>query len=159
MDRETNLAPIRVLERQIDEHEKAAIKLKRTRNSSLNVSVLLPPIILGRIFRWNVVSDGDFGGFSKGSYNFLLVCHRWFGVVSHAPELWCSWGNSIRIGCISMLIVRLLRSTWCWGGIWAASWMANYVMHSRTVLYGTPYDGFTSEVSTKQNFSTPSSLQ
>ena len=96
MVREINLDSILALEKRIGEHERAIIRLKRTRNSFLNVSTLLPPEILGSIFRWNVIPKGDFGGLSKGSYNFLLVCHRWFEVASHTPELWCSWGNSIQ---------------------------------------------------------------
>ena len=96
MDREVNLDSIRALEEQIEEHEKAIIQLKRTRNSLLNVSTLLSPEILGRIFHWNVVPGGDFDRPSEGSYNFLLVCHHWFEVASRTPELWCSWGNSIR---------------------------------------------------------------
>jgi hypothetical protein len=96
MDREINLDPIRALEKQIQEHERAIIQLKRARNSLLNVSTLLPPEVLGRIFRWNVIPDGDFGGLSKDSYNFLLVCHHWFQVASGTPELWGFWGNSIQ---------------------------------------------------------------
>ena len=69
MDREINLDSIRSLDKQIEEYEKAIIRLKRTRNSLLNVSTLLPPEILGNIFRWNVIPDGDFGGLLKGSYN------------------------------------------------------------------------------------------
>src|SRR5258708_3853962 len=95
MDREINLNRILALEDQIREHERAIIQLKRTRNSLLNVSTLLPPEILGAIFRWNVIPDGVFGGLPKGSYNFLLVCHHWFEVASRAPELWSFWGNSI----------------------------------------------------------------
>ena len=95
MDREINLDSIRELEKQIEEHERAIIQLKRTRNSLLNVSTL-PPEILGRIFRWNVVPEGDFAGLGRRSYNFLLVCHHWLEVASHNPELWCSWGNSIQ---------------------------------------------------------------
>ena len=94
MVREINLDSILALEKQIEEYERAIIRLRRTRNSLLNVSTLLPPEILGSIFRWNVIPDGDFGGLSKGSYNFLLVCHHWFEVASHTPELWRSWGNS-----------------------------------------------------------------
>ena len=96
MDQENNRNSIRALEKQIEEHEKALIQLKRTRNSLLNVSILLPPEILGKIFHCNVVPDGDFGGPSQGSYNFLLVCHHWFEVASRTPELWCSWGDSIQ---------------------------------------------------------------
>ena len=95
MVREINIDSIRALEKQIEEHERAIIRLKRARNSLLNVSTLLPPEILGNIFRWNVIPDGDFGGLSKGSYNFLLVCHHWFEVASGAPGLWCFWGTSI----------------------------------------------------------------
>ena len=95
MDREINLDAIRALESQIKEHEGAIIRLKRTRNSFLNVSTL-PPEILGAIFRWNVIPDGDFGGLPRGSYNFLLVCHHWLEVASRTPELWCFWGNTIQ---------------------------------------------------------------
>jgi hypothetical protein len=95
MGREINFDSIRVLEEQIREHERTLIQLKRARNSLLNVSTLLPPEILGRIFRWNVIPDGDWGGLPKDSHNFLLVCHHWFQVASDTPELWGFWGNSI----------------------------------------------------------------
>ena len=95
MVREINFDSILVLEKQIEEHERAIIRLKRTRNSLLTVSTLLPEI-LGNIFHWNVIPEGDFGGLSKGSFNFLLVCHHWFEVASHTPELWRFWGNSIQ---------------------------------------------------------------
>jgi hypothetical protein len=96
MDRERNLDSIRTLEEQIREHERSIVQLKRARNSLLNVSTLLPPELLGSIFRWNVTPDGDFGGLPKASYNFLLVCHHWFQVASGTPELWGFWGNSIQ---------------------------------------------------------------
>ena len=96
MVREIHIDSIRALEKQIEEHEKAIIRLKRTRNSLLNISTLLPPEILVSIFRWNVIPDRNFGGLLRGCYNFLLVCHHWFGVASCAPELWCFWGNSTR---------------------------------------------------------------
>ena len=96
MDREINLGSLRAFDKQIEEHEKAIIRLKRTQNSLLNVSTLLPPEILVNIFRWNVIPEGDFGGLSNDSYNFLLVCHHWFEVASRAPELWCFWGKSIQ---------------------------------------------------------------
>ena len=91
MDRETNIDSIRSLEEGIKEHERAIIKLKRTRNSLLNISKL-PPEVLGNIFCWNVIRKGDFDGLEKGSYNFLLVCHHWFEVASRTPELWSFWG-------------------------------------------------------------------
>ena len=83
------------MEEQVRELEAAAIKLKRTRNSLLNVS-RLPPEVLGNIFRWNITIKDDFGGLEKGSYNFLLVCHHWFEIASRAPELWSSWGNNLQ---------------------------------------------------------------
>lgn len=105
MDREINLDSILALEKQFQEressgrkvhlHEKSTIQLKRDRNSVLNVSAL-PPEILGDIFGWNVIPDGDFGGLSTDSYNFLLVCHHWFHVASRTPRFWSFWGNSIR---------------------------------------------------------------
>jgi len=95
MDCETNLNSIRALEKRIEEHERAIIQLKRTRNSLLNVSTLLPPEILGTIFRWNATPDGGFAGVSRGAYNFLLVCHHWFEVASRTPELWSFWGSSV----------------------------------------------------------------
>jgi hypothetical protein len=95
MDREINLNSIRALEKQIREHERALIKLKRARNSLLNVSTLLPPEVLGNIFRWNVIPDWYFGGLPKASCNFLLVCYHWFQVASATPGLLNFWGNSI----------------------------------------------------------------
>ena len=95
MVQEINFDSIRALEKQIQGHERAIIKLKRARNSLLNVSTFLPPEVLGSIFRWNVIPDGDFGGLRKGSYKFLLVCHHWFQVASGTPGLWSFWGNSI----------------------------------------------------------------
>jgi len=56
---EKNLESIRVLEDQIREHERVLARLKRTRNSLLNVS-RLPPEVLGDIFRRNVTLKGDF---------------------------------------------------------------------------------------------------
>lgn len=92
---EANIDSIRALEDQIREHEMAIIKLKRARNSLLNVS-RLPPEILGDVFRRNVTIEGDFGKLEEGSYNFLFVCHHWFEVASCTPELWSSWGGSLQ---------------------------------------------------------------
>ena len=90
---EANIDSIHTVEEQIRGHKRAIIKLKRTRNSLLNVS-RLPPELLGEIFRWNITLRGDFDGLDKRSHNFLLVCHRWFEVASCAPESWTFWGNT-----------------------------------------------------------------
>ena len=95
MDRETNIDSIRVLDEKIREHEMAAIKLKRARNCLLNISKL-PPEVLGKIFHCNVAPEGDFDGLDEGSHNFFLVCHHWFEVASCTPELWSSWGRSLK---------------------------------------------------------------
>jgi hypothetical protein len=50
MGRETNIESIRALEKQIEEGRGDTIKLKRARNSLLNISIRAPPEILGRIF-------------------------------------------------------------------------------------------------------------
>ena len=81
------------MEEQIREHERAIIKLKRARNSLLNVSKL-PPEVLGNIFQQNVTLEGDFGLLNEGSRNFLFVCHHWFEVALGTPEVWSYWGDS-----------------------------------------------------------------
>jgi len=60
-----DLDSIRVLERQIQGHWRAMVQLERICNSLLNVSTLLSPEILGKVFCWNVVPDGDFGRVSN----------------------------------------------------------------------------------------------
>ena len=95
MGPEINTDSILALEKQIEESEGDVIHLKRVRNSLLNISTRVPPEILGNIFRWNVIPEGEFDGLEKGSYNFLLVCHHWFEVASGTPELWTFWGNTL----------------------------------------------------------------
>ncbi|KAF9785010.1 hypothetical protein BJ322DRAFT_1210989 [Thelephora terrestris] len=92
---EINIISIRALEAQIKEHEMAIVKLKRARNSFLNVS-RLPPEILGNIFCWNVTREFDFDRLEEGSHDFLLVCHHWFEVASRTPELWSFWGDNLQ---------------------------------------------------------------
>jgi hypothetical protein len=89
MGREVNLDSILALDAEI-------IRLKRTRNSLLNIT-RIPPEILGHIFRFSITEVGNtnYPGIPKDSYKFLLVCHHWFQVALRTPELWSSWGNSL----------------------------------------------------------------
>ena len=73
----------------------AIVKLKRARNSFLNVS-RLPPEVLGEVFRWGVTRETAFERLEEGSHNFLLVCHHWFEVASRTPEIWSFWGDNLQ---------------------------------------------------------------
>ena len=86
MDHERNADSIRELDKQIEGLERAISQLKCTRNSLLNITTLIPPEILGKIFCWSRTT----------SYNFLFVCRHWFEVAGHTPELWSSWGKTLR---------------------------------------------------------------
>ena len=95
MGPEVNIESILALEKRIEEGTGDIIQLKRARNSLLNISTRVPPEILGHIFCWNVTPVDDFDGLVGGSYNFVLVCYRWFEVASSTPELWSFWGNTL----------------------------------------------------------------
>ena len=97
MGPEINADPILALEKRIEKGLGDTIQLKRARNSLLNISALVPPELLGQVFRWNAIPDYGFGELEKGSYNFLLVCHHWFEVASGTPELWTYWGNTLKL--------------------------------------------------------------
>jgi len=90
---EATTKSVQTLEDQTGEHERAIIKLKRTRNSLLKV-FKLPPEVLGNIFRWNVIPMDNLWGWEVRSHTFLLVCHHWFEVASRTPELWSFWGTT-----------------------------------------------------------------
>jgi len=96
MGPEANIDSILALEKEIEEGLGDTIQLKRVRNSLLNISIRVPPEVLGQVFRWNVIPVGDYSELEKGSYNFLLVCHHWFEVASGTPELWAYWGNTLK---------------------------------------------------------------
>lgn len=94
---EANAHTIQSLEAQIQHHGKETIRLKRLRNSLLNVSVCLAPEILGYIFWWRVISGVSASGkISGNTFNFLLVCRYWFDVAVSTPSLWAFWGTSLR---------------------------------------------------------------
>ena len=97
MGRQTNIDSILALENRIQETATELIQLKRSRNSLLDVA-RIPPEILGYIFHLKITPAVGFRfpSLHKGSYNFLLVCHHWFEVAHHTPELWSFWGNNVR---------------------------------------------------------------
>ena len=95
MGLETHEESIIALEGQIEEGNGDIIKLKRARNSLLNISTRVPPEILGDVFSWILVqpvpdpdSESHLNRLPEGSYKSLLVCHHWFQVASHTTKLW-----------------------------------------------------------------------
>jgi len=97
MGREVNIDSILALDGRIKEITAELIRLKRSRNSLLNIA-RVPPEILGYIFHLNAAPEFDddhFPSIPGGSYNFLLVCHHWFRVARKTPELWSFWGNNL----------------------------------------------------------------
>ncbi|KAF9784967.1 hypothetical protein BJ322DRAFT_799601 [Thelephora terrestris] len=99
MDREIGIDPILISDKQIAEREAELIQLKRSQNSLLSVA-RIPPEILGRIFQMNLIprvpwEEDCFATIQTNPYNFLLVCHHWYEVARHTPELWSCWGDNL----------------------------------------------------------------
>lgn len=91
---ERNFNSIQELEKEIRKHEMAMSKLKRARNSLLNIT-LIPPEILGGIFYWTMVLQQEQTASRKIPHNLLFICHHWLEVALHTPELWTSWGDRL----------------------------------------------------------------
>ena len=85
---------IREHEKTIIELQKAVVKLKRARNTLLNISTL-PPEVLGNIFQCNVTLKDGFEGLEEESHNFLFVCHHWLDVGLRTPGVWSFCGNTL----------------------------------------------------------------
>jgi hypothetical protein len=79
---------------QAGEGARETTKPEHTKNPLVDFSARVPPEILGQIFHWDVAPD-DCGGLREGSYQFLLVCRRWYNVAKATPELWSFWGNNL----------------------------------------------------------------
>ncbi|KAF9777596.1 hypothetical protein BJ322DRAFT_1025673 [Thelephora terrestris] len=69
------------------------IELKRAHNSLLNISIRIPPEILGHVFYWTVLERRILPRLRGGSLHVLLVCHYWQEVASQTPRLWSFWGH------------------------------------------------------------------
>jgi len=94
---EINIDSLMALDKRIKEVMAELARLKRSRNSILNVA-RIPPEILGHIFRLHIMPESSGSRplkVRKGSYGILLVCHHWFRVARKTPELWSFWGNDL----------------------------------------------------------------
>ena len=109
---EINIKSIRALDEQIRGHETAIAKLKRTRNSLLNV-YKIPPEVLGKIFGWNVTFKNDFGGLQE-----ITTSSSSATTGSRLPFVLQSFGVSgatlPKIGRDGIAVLGPLRSTWSW---------------------------------------------
>jgi len=72
MGRETNIHLIQALEKRIKEGKGDIIKLKRDRNSLLNISTRLPPEILGHIFARSLTLDAPCSSFYQDFVGLTL---------------------------------------------------------------------------------------
>jgi hypothetical protein len=95
MGREVNEVDIRKLEKKIEEGMGNAGRLKRARNTLLNISIRVPPELLGYIFLCIVGDHNRLHSLHGACYRFLFVCHRWYHVARSTPELWTFWGHKL----------------------------------------------------------------
>jgi hypothetical protein len=94
---------MRALENQIMESESNTCRLKRARNSLLNIN-RVPPEVLGQIFTWTLARNREYSTLcedlvfyypGRDYQNILLVCNHWFQVACSTPELWRFWGSTV----------------------------------------------------------------
>ena len=94
---EVDIHTIRSVETKVQQHVRESTHLELPGNSLFDLSECLAPEILGHIFWWNVISGVSLSGrIARDTFNFLLVCRRWFGVATSTPSLWAFWGTSLR---------------------------------------------------------------
>lgn len=104
MDQETDIESTRGEEGRTTGGAEDTIELESARSSLSDIFTRFPPEILGHIFVWAITRERDdspfadtrFDGLERGSHNFLFVCGLWFEVAKRTPELWRSWGNTLR---------------------------------------------------------------
>ena len=93
MDYRRDYNSIQTIERGNKEHQ---MKLDRARNPPLNISTFLPPEILGAIFYWVMIFQQKVRTPLKVPHSLLLVDRNWFQVALQTPQLWTSWGSSLK---------------------------------------------------------------
>ncbi|KAF9780614.1 hypothetical protein BJ322DRAFT_1112608 [Thelephora terrestris] len=95
MGHEVDEVDIRELEGKIEEGMGNAGRLKRAQNTLLNISIRVPPELLGYIFLCIVGDHNRLRSLHGACYRFLFVCHRWYHVARSTPELWTFWGHTL----------------------------------------------------------------
>ena len=155
MGPEANIHSIKALEKQIEEGSGDIIKLKRARNSLLNISTRVPPEILGCILVWTLVRETGRLLYSASphhtstgykrvpttSFSFAttgsmsLLAHQSFGVSGEAH-----W----RFGRNGITVPAPPPSTWCWTETSATLMPLMDPSRTRSEVASckTPYDRF-----------------
>ena len=122
MDRDINLDSIRALDEQIQEHERAVIQLKRTRNSLLNVSTLSHPRYLegsfvATSFRMKTSTD-----YRRARMTSSSSAPTGFGSPWAPRSFGASGAIRSKIGRVNTLFVEPLHSIWCCQGGQVTTW-------------------------------------